>query len=86
MLLPGEKPLLLAPLSRKVQWDAKRKEPSAASESEASAFTRMIEERPRHKERVRITGPLRRTEEGEVFLEARDFSWVKPKPVARAKR
>jgi hypothetical protein len=76
LLLPGEKPLTLTPLTTKVQWDTKKKERAALSESETAAFRRLNDAAPSHKERIRITGPLRRSEKGELTLEVRDFSWI----------
>lgn len=78
LLLPGEKPLQLASLTGKVQWDTKMKAAARVSESEAGAFKRLVEEAATRKERLRVTGPLRRGEKGELALEVRDFAWIKP--------
>ena len=79
LLLPGEKPVQLAPLTGKVQWDTKSKAAATVSESEAGAFKRLGEDAASRKERIRITGPLRRGEKGELALEVRDFAWIKPR-------
>lgn len=90
LLLPGEKPLQLAPLTGKVQWDIKSKAAAAVSESEAAAFKRLGEEAVSRKVRLRVTGPLRRGENGELKLEVRDFAWskapIKATKVAKARK
>ncbi len=84
LLVPGEKPLGLLQLTEKVQWDAKNKKSAEIAASEASAYTRLGEEAVARRERLRIVGPLRRDDAGEVMLEVRDYSWIKAqKPRSR---
>lgn len=85
LLVPGEKPLKLKPLTEKVQWDAKNKQRATLSESEAAALARLSEEAASRRERLRVIGPLRRDDKGELTLEVRDFSWMKPQKAQKSK-
>src|SRR6185503_21385600 len=56
--------LSLAPLEHKVQWDVKLYRVQATTEAERQAYTRLIEQRPGHGNRVCLVGPLARPESG----------------------
>jgi len=65
--------LRLAPLTRKVQWDVKRKRPEPPSRSERKAFEKIAA--VKHPGRLRITGPLTRTG-STLTLEVRKYQEI----------
>jgi len=65
--------LALAPLLRKVQWDAVSRREAAASAEERGACARLLRERRAGV--VRVTGPLAGEPGQAPVLEVREFAW-----------
>ncbi len=66
----------LAPLVRKVEWDAKAKQAQAPTAEERGAFERLRSQAP-GRGPVRVTGPLAAGVPGGRYrLEVRQFSWL----------
>jgi hypothetical protein len=66
--------LRLAPLTTKVQWDLRRKQPIPATPSEQSAHGRLLTGIREGGAVVRVTGPLRRgSAADDVVIEVREF-------------
>ena len=71
-----EECLRLAPLERKVQLDAARKEPMPASRSERKACQRLLARWRGKPFSVRVTGPLVKRHGGVLTLEVRRFGKI----------
>jgi hypothetical protein len=57
---PGlDEPLVLTPLTHKVQWARSKKRVAAATEAERTAYTRLLAAWDGSPQRVSITGPVR---------------------------
>jgi hypothetical protein len=75
-LVGTDTPLYLAPLTRKVQWDIKRKQPEAPARAERQAFQRLARQFHGKTLRVRIVGPLKCGHNAQRVLEVRRFELV----------
>ncbi|MCD6050647.1 MAG: apu 3 [Verrucomicrobia bacterium] len=68
-----EESVLLAPLTKKTQWDRKQNSEFAATETEQKAFETLLANWPGGRQAVRIIGPLRPVKQGgEMILEVRE--------------
>jgi hypothetical protein len=79
-----EQVLSLAPLTSKVQWDARNKRPAPPSRAERKAFDKLTGDRRRHSGRVQLTGPVTKhpvegvPDASVLVLEVRRFEFLKP--------
>jgi hypothetical protein len=67
--------LSLAPLSRKVQLDTRKKSPEPPARSESKAYKSLLTNSKASSRRVQIIGPLVKKEDGRLVLEVRRFEF-----------
>jgi hypothetical protein len=79
--LPGsDTALYLAPLTRKVQWDIKQKQPQPATRAERKAFERLAAQFTGTRLRMRVVGPLISAappDNNRLVLQVRTFERIK---------